>query len=99
MSDSDTRVTSALLRTIAAEFQDARVGLATCPYRALAGPSLWSRLEATGMNTDFMAGILVARMLEGMKFAVGPTIVARRPVLESIGGFDRLRRIILQRIS
>jgi ceramide glucosyltransferase len=43
------------------------------------------------MNTDFMAGILVARMLEGMRFAVGPTIVARRSVLDSIGGFGRLK--------
>ena len=91
MSDSDTRVTPALLAAIAAEFQDARVGVATCPYRAVAGPSVWSKLEATGMNTDFMAGILVARMLEGMRFAVGPTIAARRPVLESIGGFNRLK--------
>ena len=91
MSDSDTRVTPALLSTIAGEFQDARVGVATCPYRAVAGPSFWSKLEAIGMNTDFMAGILVARMLEGMKFAVGPTIAARRPALESIGGFNRLK--------
>lgn len=91
MSDSDTRVSSEMLRTIAAEFQDPRLGVATCPYRAVPGPSLWSRLEATGMNTDFMGGILVARMLEGMHFAVGPTIAARRPTLESIGGFPRLK--------
>ena len=43
------------------------------------------------MNTDFLAGVLVARMLAGMQFAVGPTIVARRKVLASIGGFDRLK--------
>jgi ceramide glucosyltransferase len=91
MSDSDIRVSPILLRTIAAEFQDASLGIATCPYRAVAGSSLWSRLEATGMNTDFIAGILVARMLSGMKFAVGPTIVARKKVLSSIGGFDRLK--------
>jgi ceramide glucosyltransferase len=91
MSDSDIRVTPNLLRSVAAEFQDARVGLATCPYRAVGGPSFWSRLEATGLNTDFMAGILVARMLEGMRFAVGPTIVARKHVLQAIGGFDRLK--------
>jgi ceramide glucosyltransferase len=91
MSDSDTRVTPDLLGTVATEFQDPRVGVATCPYRAVAGPSFWSRLEATGMNTDFLAGILVARMLEGMQFAVGPTIAARRSVLLSIGGFDRLK--------
>jgi ceramide glucosyltransferase len=104
MSDSDTRVTPALLRTIAAEFArsqfsggekgrraSAPVGVATCPYRAVAGPSFWSKLEAIGLNTDFMAGILVARLLEGMQFAVGPTIAARRSVLESIGGFSRLK--------
>ena len=91
MSDSDTRVTAGLLRTVAAEFQDACLGVATCPYRAVAGSSFWSRLEATGMNTDFIAGILVARMMEGMRFAVGPTIVARRRVLQALGGFDRLK--------
>ena len=91
MSDSDIRVTPTLLKTIAAEFQDPKLGVATCPYRAVAGPSLWSRIEAIGMNTDFLAGILVARMLEGMRFAVGPTIAARRSVLETIGGFDRLK--------
>ncbi len=91
MSDSDTRATPNLLRTIAAEFRDVQLGVATCPYRAVPGPSVWSRLEATGLNTDFMAGILVARMLEGMRFAVGPTIAARRRVLQAIGGLDRLK--------
>ncbi len=96
MSDSDIRVTPTMLRTIAAEFQNPKLGIATCPYRAVAGGSLekssfWSRIEAIGMNTDFLAGILVARMLEGMRFAVGPTIAARRHALESIGGFERLK--------
>ena len=91
MSDSDIRVGPDLLRTAAAEFQDPRMGVATCPYRAHSGDSLWSRLEATGMNVDFLSGILVARMLEGMQFAVGPTIVARRKALDSIGGFRRLK--------
>jgi ceramide glucosyltransferase len=91
MSDSDIRVTPQLLQEVAAEFRDPKIGVATCPYRAVPGASLWSRLEATGMNTDFWARGLVARMLEGVRFAVGPTIVARRRVLESIGGFDRLK--------
>ena len=91
MSDSDTRVTPDMLRTLAAEFKNPSVGLATCPYRAIPGPGFWSGLEATGMNTDFFAGILAARMLEGMHFAIGPTIVARRSVLQSIGGFERLK--------
>jgi ceramide glucosyltransferase len=91
MSDSDTCATPEMLCTLAAEFQDPKVGVATCPYRAVPGPGLWSRVEATGMNTDFLAGILVARMLEGMHFAIGPIIAARRSVLKSIGGFNRLK--------
>ena len=43
------------------------------------------------MNTEFWAGVLTARMLDGMKFAVGPTIVARREALHKIGGFDRVK--------
>jgi ceramide glucosyltransferase len=91
MSDSDIRIDRHLLRTVATEFRDPHLGIATCPYRAVAGPSFWSRIEAIGMNTDFLAGILVARMLEGMQFAVGPTIAARRSALASIGGFNRLK--------
>lgn len=91
MSDSDIAVTPQFLQTVAAEFQDPNLGVATCPYRAIPGASFWSRLEATGMNTDFWGNALVARMLEGMRFAVGPTIAARRHVLQSIGGFARLK--------
>jgi ceramide glucosyltransferase len=91
MSDSDIRVDAGFLRSVAAEFSDPRVALATCPYRAVAGPSLWSRLEAEGMNTEFLAGLLVARMIEGVKFAVGPTIAARKSALQAIGGFEVLK--------
>jgi len=91
MSDSDIRVTPDMLSIIAAEFQDPKLGLVTCPYRAVPGRSFWSRLEAMGMNTEFMAGVLVARLVEGMKFAVGPTIAARKRVLEAIGGFQRVK--------
>ena len=91
MSDSDIHVTPDMLATLAAEFADPRVGIATCPYRAVSGKGLWSTLEALGMNTQFLGGVLVARLLEGMKFALGPTIAARKSVLDQMGGFDRLK--------
>ncbi len=91
MADSDTRVGPRMLEAVAAEFQDPRLGLATCPYRAVPGKSFWSVLEAVGMNTEFLSGVLVARLVEGVKFALGPCIVARRKTLEAIGGFDRLK--------
>ena len=96
MSDSDILVTPGMLRVIAAEFADEKLGVSTCPYRAVPGESLWSKLEALGMNTEFLGGILVARMLEGMRFAVGPTIAARRSVIEEIGGWDLLRQYLAE---
>jgi ceramide glucosyltransferase len=91
MADSDTRVTPEMLSVFAAEFDNPRVGLATCPYRAVPGFSFWSTLEALGLNTEFIGGVLVARMLDGMHFALGPTIAARRATLEAIGGFDAVK--------
>lgn len=91
MADSDVRVTPDLLSTLASEFQDEKAGLVTCPYRAVPGPSFWTRLEALGLNTEFLAGVLVARWLEGMQFALGPTIAARRRTLSELGGFQALK--------
>lgn len=91
MADSDTRATPEMLSTFASEFADPRVGLATCPYRAVPGFSFWSTLEALGLNTEFIGGVLVARIVEGMNFALGPTIAARRQTLEAIGGFDAVK--------
>jgi ceramide glucosyltransferase len=96
MADSDVRVTSDMLSVIAAEFQDPNLGLATCPYRAVPGASFWNTLEAIGLNTEFIGGVLVARMLDGMKFALGPTIAARRETLEKIGGFDAVRDFLAE---
>lgn len=91
MSDSDTRVTPEMLSVFAAEFGNGCVGLATCPYKAVPGFSFWSTLEALGLNTEFLGGVLVARLLDGMNFALGPTIAARRETLEAIGGFDAVK--------
>jgi ceramide glucosyltransferase len=91
MSDSDVRVTPDFLRRVGAEFADGQVALATCPYRAIPGTSLWSRMEAVGMNTTFWQGALTARMLAGMAFAVGPTTVARRKFVDQAGGIESLK--------
>jgi ceramide glucosyltransferase len=95
MSDSDACVPRNLLRRIAAEFesaalQDMPVGVVTCPYRAVPGRGFWSRLEAIGMNTEFLAGVLVAWLVGEMDFALGPTLAARREALEAMGGFAEL---------
>jgi ceramide glucosyltransferase len=96
MADSDIRVTPGMLSVLAGEFEDPHIGLATCPYRAVPGHSFWSVLEALGLNTEFIGGVLMARMLDGMKFAIGPTIAARRETLKSIGGFDAVKDFLAE---
>jgi len=96
MSDSDVRVTPSLLSHLAQEFQDDRIGLISCPYRAVPGNSLWSRLEAIGMNTELLGGVMVARMIEGMRFALGCTVAVRRNVLEEMGGFSYLQEFLAE---
>ena len=89
VSDSDVSVARDYLRAVMAPFADPRVGLVTCLYRG-AGSNFWSRLEAVGMSIEMSAGVLVAELLEGMKFALGPTMVVRRDSLEAAGGFRAL---------
>jgi ceramide glucosyltransferase len=96
MSDSDVRVTPNLLSHLAQELQDDRVGLISCPYRAVPGKSVWSRLEAIGMNTELLGGVMVARMIEGMRFALGCTVAVRRSVLEDMGGFSYLQEFLAE---
>jgi ceramide glucosyltransferase len=96
MSDSDVRVKPCLLAQLAREFQQERVGLITCPYLAVPGASLWSRLEAVGMNTELLGGVLVARMMEGMRFALGCTVAVRRRVLDDMGGFSYLQDFLAE---
>ena len=90
VSDSDVSVKSDYLRAVMAPFADERVGMVTCLYRGVAGVSFWSKLEAVGMSVEMSAGVLVAEMLEGMKFALGPTMVVRRDSLDEAGGFRAL---------
>src|SRR5208337_450670 len=91
VNDSDIRVPPDYLRKVIPPLADASVGLVTCLYRAVASPTLGSRLEALGINTDFVPGVLSARFLEkGLHFGLGSTLAFRRRDLEAIGGFEAL---------
>jgi ceramide glucosyltransferase len=93
ISDSDVRVTPDYLRAVALPFADENVGAMCCPYRGVAapqsasGPGLWARLEAVGMSVEMTSGVLVARMMEGMQFVLGPTMAFRRDAIRRMGGF------------
>jgi len=88
ISDSDVRVTPDYLRAVAMPFAESRVGGMCCPYRGIAGQGgLWARLEAVGMSVEMTSGVLVARMMEGMQFTLGPTMAFRRTTIRKMGGF------------
>jgi ceramide glucosyltransferase len=91
VNDSDIRVPSDYLRQVIKPLTDDSVGLVTCLYRGVASPTLGSRLEALGISTDFVPGVLSARFLEkGLRFGLGSTLAFRRRDLEAIGGFETL---------
>lgn len=91
ITDSDVRVERDYLRQLVQPLRDANVGMITCLYRGVPTGGFWPLLEALGMSIEMSSGVLVANLLEGMKFALGPTMVIRKDVLEGWGGFGVLR--------
>ena len=91
INDSDILVERDFLRRVMQGFAKTNVGMVTTLYRALTGRGLWSKLEALGVNTDFMGGVLVAREIEGgVRFALGATMATTKSVLAKIGGLKSL---------
>jgi ceramide glucosyltransferase len=90
VNDSDIRVATDYLGRVTAPLARPEVGLVTCLYRGIANRTLGSKLESLGISTDFAAGVLVARQMEGIKFGLGSTLAVRRRDLEAIGGFEAL---------
>jgi ceramide glucosyltransferase len=89
-SDSDVKVGPGYLAAVVQPLQDEHVGLVTCLYRGVTRHGLWAQLEAMGMSIEMTSGVLVAEMLEGMQFALGPTMVMRQATVEKIGGFAKV---------
>lgn len=96
INDSDITVSSRYLERVMESFAKPtqkrghahdRVGLVTALYRGRAHGTLPSRLEALGIATDFMPGILLSRLVEGgLHYGLGSTLAVRREALEKAGG-------------
>ncbi len=100
VNDSDILVSPGYLEHVmlpfAAETQGGAaggrpLGLVTVPYLGQAGRSAFARLEALGIATDFIPGVLAARVLEGgLRFGLGSTLATTKTALAAIGGFAAL---------
>lgn len=93
-TDSDVEVDPGYLREIVPPLLDPHVGMLTCLYRGKNVAGFFSGLTAIGMSVEMTAGVLVANLLEGMKFGLGPTTVVRKDSLASIGGYAALKDYI-----
>jgi ceramide glucosyltransferase len=91
ITDSDASVAPDYLKAMACEFASPQIGAVTNLYRGVSGRDLWSKMEALGMTTEFMAGVVVAERLEGMKFTLGPSMAIRSECLDAIGGFSAMK--------
>ncbi|MFL6463499.1 MAG: glycosyltransferase [Bryobacteraceae bacterium] len=90
ISDSDARVKPDYLRNLVSPLADATVGAVTCFYVSTGEKTLIDGLQSIGMVSDFYAGLLVAKQLEGVKFALGPTITTTRAHLAKFGGYGAI---------
>lgn len=91
INDSDITVSPRYLERVMAHFADAQTGMVTALYRGRAHQTLASRLEALGIATDFQAGVLLSKMLEGgLHYGLGSTLAVRREALEKLGGLITL---------
>jgi len=89
VNDADISVTPRYLQRVMRGFAEARVGMVTAPYVGQATGGVWSKVEALGISTDFLPGVLTARMLEGgIRFGLGSTLAMRRTALAKAGGFE-----------
>jgi ceramide glucosyltransferase len=89
-NDSDVRVEPQYLRKLIAPFRDKKVGGVTCFYVSTEDKNMVERLQTMGMISDFYAGILVAWQLDGVHFALGPTMVSTKERIRGFGGFQVL---------
>jgi len=90
INDSDVRAEATYLRKVVAPLANPKVGAVTCFYVPTHETSAVQRLQSVGMLSDFYPGILVAWLLDGVKFALGPTIATTRERIKGFGGFEAI---------
>jgi ceramide glucosyltransferase len=100
INDSDIVVSPRYLTRVMACFAPSEnvphVGMVTAPYIGRTADTrpamtLWARLEALGISTDFLPGVLTARKLEGgIRFGLGSTLATTKAILAQTGGLEPL---------
>ena len=90
INDSDVRARPEYVRTMVAPLDDPKVGAVTCFYVPADEKTLVQKLQTVGMYSDFYPGIVVAWLLDGVKFALGPSIATSQTRLAGFGGYEMI---------
>jgi ceramide glucosyltransferase len=100
INDSDIfvseRYLTGVMQCFRADAEEKPVGMVTAPYIGRTGAggretTVWAKLEALGISTDFMPGVVTARKLEGgIRFGLGSTLAMTRTALAQAGGLEPL---------
>lgn len=96
INDSDIYVAPTYLEGVMRYFKDAQTGMVTAPYLGRTGAggrekTVWAKLEALGISTDFLPGVLTARKIEGgIRFGMGSTLAFTRTAMARAGGLESL---------
>ena len=96
-SDADVRVEKNYLLRLVQNLRHPGMGLASCLYIGTVTEehgqaSLTARLDSVGKSVEMSSGVMVADMLEGTKFALGPTMVLWRRAFQDAGGLEDIGR-------
>jgi ceramide glucosyltransferase len=94
ITDGDVRVGPDYLRNVIAPFAENETGAVTSLYRGVTQPGFFAELEALGSASDFAAGVLVAERMEGLKFALGASIVTTKSWIQRIGGLEPIAHLL-----
>ncbi|MGK7933975.1 MAG: bacteriohopanetetrol glucosamine biosynthesis glycosyltransferase HpnI [Microcystaceae cyanobacterium] len=87
--DGDIRVNPNYLQQIIQPLKQNSNSIVTCLYRSKTDNFI-SAFEALGIVTHFHPSVLVARLVEGIQYGFGSTIVIRHSILEKIGGLKSI---------
>lgn len=91
LADADIYVKPDYLTRVAEPLSDPGVGIVTCLYYGIPGPSFWSRLGRLFIDDWFAPSVRLSHAFGSTRFAFGSTIALRRDALQSIGGLEALR--------
>ncbi|HVX36039.1 MAG TPA: bacteriohopanetetrol glucosamine biosynthesis glycosyltransferase HpnI [Hyphomicrobium sp.] len=99
LADSDVRVDQDCVASMAAPFDDPKVGAVASIYKGWPTDDTPSRFGALYLNDWFVPSVAADVYLRGIDFVFGAMSAVRREALDAIGGFEMLAGCLAEDFS